>query len=92
MICPCGNVIDETRIHGPVKCACGRWHNWPTWAKAVARWRVDGDVGVGDTFHRLAIRVGAENIIRWFGIDCGCEGRRDKWNKMYRYDISRIMG
>lgn len=90
MICECGNTIDESLVHGPVRCSCGRWHYvvWPAWADAVARWKSAEDIGVGDTFHRLATAVGADavaRLVKWFGIDCGCDGRRELWNQMYRY-------
>jgi hypothetical protein len=93
MICPCGVQIDDALACGPVRCSCGRWYHvvWPAWAKAVSRWRASGDGGVGDTFHRLATAVGADRVARlitWFGIDCGCEGRRELWNQMYSYDAS----
>lgn len=69
---------------------CGNWINLPipAWAKAVAAWKAPSDAGVGDTFHRLATKVGANHVSRlvaWFGIDCGCEGRRELWNVMYPY-------
>jgi hypothetical protein len=64
-------------------------HGVPAWVSAVAAWRRSGDVGVGDTFHRLAAAVGADQVARliaWFGIDCGCSGRQQQWNEMYPYD------
>lgn len=83
MICPkCG------RDYIVASCPCERGlpiKPWPTWAKAVAIFRQQGDIGVGDTFHRLAERFGAEWVIKKLGVDCGCSGRRDVWNFSYRY-------
>lgn len=87
----------------PVRCTCGLVTHGdgsqmrfvtkkPTWVDAVSAWRSPDDVGVGDTFHRLAIAIGADRIARliaWFSIDCGCEGRRQLWNEMYPYDNSQ---
>lgn len=69
-------------------------NNWrhssvPRWAKAIAAWGKPGDRGVGDTFHRMVEAIGADNLerlIKWFGIDCGCSGRREQWNALYPYD------
>ena len=88
MICRCGQTIDDSLINGPVRCSCGRWHNveLPRWAGLIARWRRPGDAGVGDTFHRLAERFGAEWVIAKLGIECECEQRRALWNGQYPYN------
>lgn len=62
---------------------------YPRWVRSIAAWSKPGEIGVGDTFHRIAESIGAEHLsrlIKWFGIDCGCANRREKWNELYRYD------
>ena len=60
---------------------------WPKWALVIAKFRKPGDVGVGDTFHRIAERFGAERVIERLGLKgmCGCQGRHESWNKQYAY-------
>jgi len=90
----CGIDIPDGLLVGPTRCSCGRWHRpkvmpVPRWARAVADWGQPGEGGVGDTFHRMAMAVGADQVarlIKWFGIDCGCDGRQQEWNGLYRYD------
>lgn len=93
MICGrCGAVIPDNLIQGPFKCSCGRWlakGGLPRWVRSIAAWSQPGERGVGDTFHRLVAAVGADQVTRllkWFRVDCGCEGRRDQWNDHYPYD------
>ena len=91
IVCTCGR-----KYHGKrAVCACGlvlehgKASTIPGWVRAVARWRVPGEAGVGDTFHRLATSVGADRVMwlaKWFGVDCGCSGRRQLWNEQYPYD------
>ena len=62
--------------------------NWPSWAKVVAARRRDGEAGVGDTFDRLAARVGGKAFkaaLKKLGIPCGCDGRQRDWNALYPY-------
>jgi hypothetical protein len=57
--------------------------------RSIAAWGQPGEKGIGDTFHRLAAKIGGEQLSRlmkWFGVDCGCEGRREEWNDHYPYD------
>lgn len=89
--CGCDLPFELADIPGPVRCSCGRWlgvarFGVPAWARAIAAWWQPGEEGVGDTFHRLAAKVGAEFVISWLNIDCGCEARREDWNNLYRYD------
>lgn len=91
--CPkCGLTIEGENIILPVRCCDATVvRTVPSWAQAIARWAQPGEMGVGDTFHRLAAKVGANHVsrlIEWFGIECGCEGRRDLWNALYRYDAN----
>ena len=61
---------------------------WPAWAKLVRSKRQGGEIGVGDTFQRLAKGVGGEVLkktLKTLGIPCGCDARRDQWNELYPY-------
>lgn len=68
--------------------ACEESHRieWPAWAKAIAIFRKPEDIGIGDTFHRLAERFGAEWVIKKLGINCGCQIRHKEWNEAYNYE------
>ena len=64
------------------------FERWPRWAKWIARQRQDPDSGVGDTFRRLAAKVGGEQIKRLAkanAVPCGCTERQAEWNVRYRY-------
>jgi len=58
------------------------------WAKLISRKREIGERGVGDTFHRLAGRVGTAYERLWIrlGSSCNCQDRRARWNRMFRYE------
>jgi hypothetical protein len=65
---------------------------WPMWAKAVAKLKQGGDGGVGDTVQRIVGSDNSDALKRWylktFGRVCGCDGRKDDWNRKYRYNFS----
>lgn len=58
---------------------------WPAWAKALAKLRADGDVGVGDTVHRLVMGDQVEAMLRTLGVKCGCTDRRKWMNERFEY-------
>ena len=45
--------------------------------------------GLGDTIEQITTATGIKAAVDWFvdatGIDCGCEARKEKLNKMFRY-------
>jgi hypothetical protein len=45
--------------------------------------------GLGDTIEKVTKATGIKKVVRMFteatGIDCGCDERREKLNKMFRY-------
>lgn len=62
---------------------------WPAWVKGLAKWKQEGEVGAGDTVHRLLTTLGAAwvwktLVVRMLG-DCKCEERRAALNAMYPY-------
>jgi hypothetical protein len=43
-------------------------------------------VGLGDTIEKLTTRTGIKKIVKKVvGEDCGCDGRKDKLNKLFPY-------
>ena len=85
--CSCGEVFDDGEQPCPVPTQNSE-ANWPSWAKVVAARRRDGEAGVGDTFDRLASRVGGKafkSALKKLGIPCGCDGRQRDWNALYPY-------
>ena len=61
---------------------------WPLWARIIAKQRKADDSGVGDTFKRLADKLGGEAIKRFserLGMPCGCAERQEEWNRSYQY-------
>jgi hypothetical protein len=61
---------------------------WPAWAKLVATRAEPADVGVGATIERLAGSAGVAFKVMYktlTGEDCGCAGRRERWNATYPY-------
>jgi len=58
---------------------------WPVWAEGVALLRSAEDVGVGDTIHRYAKKIGAPALISILGIRCKCVPRRERCNRLYPY-------
>lgn len=60
---------------------------WPLWAKALKVLAKPEDKGVGDVVARI---IGDENseafriwYLKTFGKPCGCNGRQDRWNRIY---------
>ena len=43
--------------------------------------------GFGDTFEKIMIFTGIKRLVKWiYGEkDCGCDRRRDLWNKWFPY-------
>jgi len=62
----------------------------PTAKKATKRGRPRKKAeGLGDTIEQITTATGIKAAVDWFseatGIDCGCEARKEKLNKMFRY-------
>lgn len=61
--------------------------SWPTWAKALKLLSTPQDRGVGDVLARTIGHENSEAFKHWykstFGRDCGCNGRQERWNKLY---------
>jgi hypothetical protein len=91
-VCPDGRFdnskVDET---APIAAAIesSPRDRWPLWARLIARRKIAADVGVGDTFKRLADTGGIgsayEKLWKKLGTTCGCSDRRKRWNRMFRY-------
>ena len=51
--------------------------------------------GLGDTIEKLTKATGIKKAVDWFsektGIDCGCDARKEKLNKMFRYDTPECL-
>ncbi len=64
-----------------------RFAEWSFAARYLARKRIDGEVGIGDTFKRLLGAGG--RMIEWVAkrldIDCGCSSRQARWNATHPY-------
>ncbi len=61
---------------------------WPRLLRSIARKRIPGDAGLGDTLQRLFARLGGEWLkaaIAKLGIDCGCANRQAWLNHHYPY-------
>jgi hypothetical protein len=45
--------------------------------------------GLGDTIEQITTTTGIKAAVDWFseatGIDCGCDARKEKLNKLFRY-------
>ncbi len=42
--------------------------------------------GVGDTIEKIAKKTGIKKVVGWIaGKDCGCQERKDKLNRIFRY-------
>lgn len=45
--------------------------------------------GLGDTIEQITEATGIKKVVDWFseatGIDCGCDARKDKLNKLFSY-------
>jgi hypothetical protein len=81
-------VVMESSITRPPAFQPVPREKWPAWAKAVAVFQAEAEVGVGDTFKRLAAGIGGElYIAAWkvTGLPCNCAERRGEWNVKYSY-------
>jgi hypothetical protein len=60
---------------------------WPVWADLIARLRNAEDKGVGDTVHRKLAAAGEafKLTLQALGVPCGCDRRREEWNRLYSY-------
>jgi hypothetical protein len=62
---------------------------WPLWARTIAKFRKEGEVGIGDTIKRVIGNDNSEAFKKWykstFNRDCGCCGRQQNLNVQYRY-------
>jgi hypothetical protein len=62
---------------------------WPLWARAIAKFRRDSDVGLGDTVVHLIGDTRSERFKKWFarkfGRSCGCTDRQRWMNQRYPY-------
>jgi hypothetical protein len=62
---------------------------WPMWARAIAKFRCDSDVGLGDTIVHLIGDTRSERFKKWFsrkfGRSCGCVERRKFLNCRFPY-------
>lgn len=60
--------------------------------KWVAKQRRFGETGPGDTFERIAKKYGADELsklLKSLGIDCGCDKRKEDWNRTWPYNAWR---
>jgi hypothetical protein len=57
--------------------------------KPTKRGRPRKSEGLGDTVEKITTATGIKAAVDWFseqtGIDCGCEARKQKLNKIFRY-------
>lgn len=52
------------------------------WAKKHAQ----ASEGIGDTVEKITTATGIKKAVKWLaGEDCGCDQRKEKLNKMFRY-------
>ena len=52
------------------------------WAKKHAK----SSEGLGDTVEKITTATGIKKAVKWLaGEDCGCDQRKEKLNKMFRY-------
>ena len=52
------------------------------WAKKHAK----SSEGLGDTVEKITTATGIKKVVKWMaGEDCGCDQRKEKLNKMFRY-------
>ncbi|MDA8378927.1 MAG: hypothetical protein M0Z50_18195 [Planctomycetia bacterium] len=62
---------------------------WPWAARAIGKWRVDAEQGVGDTLTRILGAGGGEVYKRWYkritGRECGCSDRQARLNQTFPY-------
>ena len=64
---------------------------WPFAVRVLARKAKPGEVGIGDTLHRLIGHLGGDAMAHAFtrltGRDCGCSDRAAKLNRLYPYEV-----
>jgi len=98
MTCPhCGYDPTESQKGKQVFCCRRSMGNdsepkpvvWPLLIRGIARQRIESDIGVGDTVHRILSHMGG-NQFEWamerLGIDCGCKSGREWLNRAYPYE------
>ncbi len=63
------------------------YEKWPKRFQMLASFRADGDVGVGDTVERCLGTIGKtfKATMRLMGFNCGCDERKEEWNRVYQY-------
>jgi len=58
------------------------------WNKEHQEWYVNGikpSEGLGDTVYKILKLIGIKKLVEAIHSNCGCESRREKWNKMFPY-------
>jgi hypothetical protein len=62
---------------------------WPIWAAALAFFKSEKDIGVGDTVERIIGKTNSVAFKAWhlktFGKSCGCGSRKTAWNAKFPY-------
>jgi hypothetical protein len=61
---------------------------WPRLARWIERRRINSDMGLGDTVHRLLTRFGGDRFSRLLeqaGLHCGCDRRQAWLNARFPY-------
>ena len=44
--------------------------------------------GLGDTVEKITTKTGIKPLVKFlFGKDCGCEERKERWNKKFSYYV-----
>lgn len=52
----------------------------------MAKRRTRKDKGLGDTVERVTKATGIDKVVKWVaGEDCGCQERKEKLNRIFRY-------
>lgn len=53
------------------------------------------DEGLGDTIERITKATGIKKAVDYvfdkLGVDCGCEARKEKLNKLFKYDVPKCL-
>jgi hypothetical protein len=80
------NTCPDGRFSLPVP---NRASEWPRRIRLIAKFKRDGERGVGDTLARRLGAVGGEVWKKWYehltGTDCGCGERQARLNARYPY-------
>lgn len=96
-VSPCGRFVDvDERLLRPTEPlplpVAPEPEPMPQWAKLIAAHALPGERGVGDTAERLFGALGGSALKgamrELLGVDCGCEARRDDWNRRWPYKKS----